>query len=214
MADKESRARRHPEPQGPGTARDEHELLRTEQKEVRRLTEVLRIADLMAILMVLATIFSAYATWRTAQVTSSVFLIADRPFLGVRQVQFEAVDSPNPMIAIDFRNFGQIPALDTLASAHAVVNGKMIKPNDGEMTSMDAGIVPPSVPFYLYAFLPADLYHEVLSGKSNLQVHVHLIYKGPRQQREYCYFERIVYDYRSSSFRMGGGNEHCGSEVF
>jgi hypothetical protein len=192
---------------------DEQEL-RRERSQVRRLTEVLRFADLMAIMMVLATVFSAYATWRTAEVTSLVFAISDRPFMGVQEVRFEALDSARPAIAVDLRNFGQLPALDAIANVHALVEGKLVKPPAGEMSSIDAGIVPPNVPYFAYTYLTPELYQQVMSGKSNLQVHVSLMYKGPRVRDEYCYFERIVYDYRSASFRMAGGNDRCGSDVF
>jgi hypothetical protein len=222
MAEQESRARRHEaHPELTPSELEDHERIRRDEREIRRdesqirrLSEVLRFADLMAVMMVLATVFSAYATWRTASVTSQVFAIADRPFLGVQQVHFEALDSPHPMIAVDLRNFGQLPALDAIANVHALVEGKVIKTPTGEMSSIDAGIVPPNVPYFVYAYLTPDLYQQVTSGKSNLQVHVTLMYKGPRQQAEYCYFERIIYDYRSASFRMAGGNDRCGSDVF
>ena len=44
-------------------------LTPAEKSMMRRLTEVLQFADFMALLMVAATAFSAYAAWRTAQVT-------------------------------------------------------------------------------------------------------------------------------------------------
>lgn len=221
MAEHEPRARRRDEAKLNPHERDDHDLIRLEEQEIRRersqnrrLSEMLRFADLMAILMVLATLMSAYATWRTAQVTNAVFLIADRPFLGVQRAQFEAIDSPRPTVTVDFRNFGQIPAIDAIATVNALIDGKRVKPVAGEMASIDAGIVPPNVPYYLYAYLPTDAYQQVVGGKSNLQVQVRLMYKSPRLLHEYCYFERIVYDYRSETFRMAGGNDRCGSEVF
>jgi len=201
--------------------RAEHELLRREERQLARerlqLTRfgrALRFADLMAVMMVFATVLSAYATWKTAQVTSMVFAVADRPFLGVSNIAFEAVQSERPTITVDLRNFGQIPALDAIISVHAVLDGKRVKPPDGEMSSIDAGNVSPTVPHYFYAYLTPEAYKAVAAGDSNLQVHVSLIYKGPQLDKEYCYFERIVYDYRSATFRMAGGNDHCGSEVF
>jgi hypothetical protein len=222
MAEHDSPARRRDSPQDLyDSERADRELLRREERQLARQSvqltrfgRALRFADLMAVMMVLATVLSAYATWKTAQVTSMVFAVADRPFLGVSNVAFEAIQSRRPMITVDFRNFGQIPAVDAIVSVHAVVDGKRVKPPDGEMSSIEAGNVSPTVPHYFYAYLTPEAYKSVASGDSNLQVHVSLIYKGPQLDKEYCYFERIVYDYRSATFRMAGGNDHCGSEVF
>jgi hypothetical protein len=56
------------------------------------------------VLRVIATGFSAFATWRTAQVTSLVFAIADRPFLGVSKLEFEATDSCDPHRTVVYKN--------------------------------------------------------------------------------------------------------------
>src|SRR5579863_6046192 len=114
----------------------DRDLLVAERSTLARLTQAVKLADFMAILMVLATFFSAYATWRTAKVTSTIFAVADRPFLGVQQVAFEGTDPAHPKIVVGFRNFGSIPALDAIVSAHAVVDGKMVKTPD-EMSELD-----------------------------------------------------------------------------
>jgi hypothetical protein len=64
----------------------------------------MEFTDLIAVLMVIATGFSAFATWRTAQVTSLVFAIADRPFLGVSKLEFEATDSCDPHRTVVYKN--------------------------------------------------------------------------------------------------------------
>src|SRR5271156_4188976 len=130
-------------------ADDEHEhrdreILRTERSILARLARAVKLADFMAVLMVLATFFSAYATWRTALVTSAIFAVADRPFLGVQQVSFEATDTQHPTIVVNFRNFGSIPALDAIVGAHALIDGKLIKAPADIMSEMNAGIVSPN----------------------------------------------------------------------
>lgn len=128
MADDESHPHSTEPPPGPSAGeRRDHEILATERFQFAKLTQIVRLADFMALLMVLATFFSAYATWRTSQVTSLIFAIANRPYLGVQQVTFEAVDTQRPTIVINFRNFGSIPALDAIVSVHAVVDGKTAK---------------------------------------------------------------------------------------
>jgi hypothetical protein len=63
----------------PAAARQE-QLTTAEKSLMRRLTDVLRFADFMALLMVAAATFRAYAAWRTAQVTSHIFALEERPF--------------------------------------------------------------------------------------------------------------------------------------
>jgi hypothetical protein len=200
-------------------AEDEHqrrdrEIIRTERSLLARLGQAIRVADLMAVLMVLATFFSAYATWRTALVTSAIFAVADRPFLGVQRVNFETDDPAHPIIMVNYKNFGNIPALDTILSVHAVVDGKLVKPAAGAMSEIDAGIVSPNVPHYFYISLPSDKYQAVAAGKSNLQVHVRFVYKGPAHLMELCYFERFSYQLQWNIFQASGGDDRCGSEVF
>ena len=205
------------EPESPAQAsaeRRDREIIRTERSILARLAQVLKLADFMAILMVLATFFSAYATWRTALVTSTIFAVADRPFIGVQQVVFAGTDTQHPMISVNFRNFGSIPALDTIISVHAVVDGKVVRLPAGTMSEMDAGIVSPNVPHDFYVFIPPEKYQAVAAGKSNLQVHVKVLYKGPAHQVQLCYFERFSYDLRVNVFMASGGTDRCGTEVF
>lgn len=200
-------------------ADDEHErrdreIIRTERSLLARLAQALKLADFMAILMVLATFFSAYATWRTAQLTSLIFAVADRPFLGVQQVAFVGTDTQHPMISVNYRNFGSIPALDTIVGVHAVVDGKVVRPPAGTMSEIGAGILSPNVPHDFFVFISMDQYQAVAAGKSNLQVHVNVQYKGPARQMQLCYFERFAYDRRVNVFQASGGSDKCGTDVF
>ena len=199
--------------ESPAERRD-REIIRTERSLLARLGQAINLADFMALLMVLATFFSAYATWRTALVTSSIFAVADRPFLGVQRVNFQTADPSHPIIMVNYKNFGNIPALDAILSVHAVVDGKVIKPPAGAMSELDAGIVSPNVPHFFYISLPPDKYEAVKAGKSNLQVHVSFIYKGPAHAMQLCYFERYAYQLQWNMFQASGGNDRCGSDVF
>jgi archaellum component FlaG (FlaF/FlaG flagellin family) len=211
MAEEESHQH---SPDKSSAERRDREIVRTERSLLARLATIVKLADFMAILMVLATFFSAYATWRTALVTSTIFAVADRPFLGVQQVGFDATDTQHPTIVVNYKNFGSIPALDTVVSVDALVDGKIAKPSDGELTSMDAGIISPTVPHFFYTRLTSDQYHAVASGKSNLQVHIRMLYKGPAHATQLCYFERMAYDFRLGTFQASGGDDRCGTDVF
>ena len=209
MADNEEQS-----PAQSSAERREREIIRSERSMLARLSQAVKLADFMAILMVLATFFSAYATWRTALVTSTIFAVSDRPFIGVQQVSFMGSDAQHPMIAVNFRNFGSIPALDTIVSAHAVVDGKVVRPPAGTMSEIGAGIVSPNVPHDFFVFISPDQYQSVAAGKSNLQVHVKVLYKGPAHVTQLCYFERFSYDVRVNVFVASGGNDKCGTDVF
>ncbi len=200
-------------------AEDEHqrrdrEIIRTERSMLARLGRAIKVADLMAVLMVLATFFSAYATWRTALVTSTIFAVADRPFLGVQQISFQETDTEHPTIVVSFKNFGSIPALDAIIGAHAVIDGKLIKGPADTMSEINAGILSPNVPHSFYVFIPPEKYAAVAAGKSNLQVHVRMIYNGPAHQKQLCYFERYAYDLRMNIFQASGGDDRCGTDIF
>ncbi len=191
----------------------ERKLERSERSQLIRVGRAIRLADFMAILMVFATGFSAYATWRTAQVTRMVFAVSDRPFMGVESVNFEETASPNPRVSVAFKNFGRIPAIDAFVSVHSLIDGKLVKSSGGDMTTMAPGVLSPGVEHYFYDYLSPDLYESVMSGKSKMQVHVRIVYKGPAQNEEFCYFGRLFFDQHSATFRAGGGSDRCSGTV-
>ncbi len=195
-------------------ARERH-LLRAQQSQLRRIAQVVRFADFMAILMVVATAFSAYATWKTAQVTARIFAVSDRPFIGVQSVAFEQTNTEMSAVVVDFRNFGHIPAGGALIHVRALVDGRAIKPHGGEMAMAEQGNVSPGVPHFFNAYVKSDDYQKIVSGKARLMVDVRIEYKDPDMVARYCYFEKIIYDYRSASFRHAGGTDKCdNSDVF
>jgi len=215
MADDLSRRRPDEPPENQVSAENlDREIIRRERSQLARLAEAIKLADFMAILMVMATFFSAYATWRTSLVTSAIFSVADRPFLGVQEVTFEAQDPDHPTILVSYKNFGNIPALDTIVAIHAVVDGKVVKAPDDTMSEISAGIVSPNVPHYFYVSLPTDKFKAVAAGKINLQVHVSIVYKGPAHLTQLCYFERFAYNVRLNLFQASGGDDRCGTDVF
>jgi hypothetical protein len=184
------------------------EILRTERR-------ILSIADFMALMMVAATAFTALATWRTYKVSELIFAIQDRPFLGVQQVIFERIDSPEPAIVVDFRNFGPIPADGAIVAVTALLEGKPIPPRDGEGSASDQGTVSPGVPHFFYVFLLPDEYKKIVGGAAHLMVRVSIEYKGPALDRRFCYMKKLFYDAHTSTFRPAGGSSVCANtDVF
>ena len=101
--------------------------VRRERSLIGQLAEILKFADLMAIMMVLATAFSALATWRTASITNMLVSIAERPYIGVQRVAFDTVESDGSgRLLIDCRNFGHVSGSDGVVRIRLVVDGKTI----------------------------------------------------------------------------------------
>jgi hypothetical protein len=141
MSEHKNPARPHhsePRERTPQPPAAEH-LTPAEKSLMRRLTEVLRFADFMALLMVAATAFSAYAAWRTAQVTSHIFALEERPFIGIEGVTFEQGDTANPRAVVEYRNFGKIPASGAIITVIALADGKRVAETPNEMSSISAG---------------------------------------------------------------------------
>ena len=207
MAEHEEPAHAH----NPGARRHSADggLTSTEKSLIRRLTGFLRFADFMAVLMVAATAFSAFATWRTAQVTNHVFAVEERPFVGVERVTFEQGDTAHPRAVVEYRNFGRIPADGAIVSVVMLVNGKRIAEMPDEMSSIMVGMPSPGVPHYFYRYLPPETYQMIASGRSALMLDIRAEYNGPGGGGPFCYSERMVFDYRSSGFRPAGGTDRC-----
>jgi len=186
----------------------ERKELRRERLRVAKYIQEIRFADFMAILMVAATAFSGYAAWKNAQVTSEIFLIADRPYLGVESVKFES-SSNEPAIVVDYRNFGTVSAAGSIVRVVTLVGGKPVKPIDGELSSVEQGIVSPGVPHFFYSFIGRDDYARVMAGTDRAMVEIKMDYKGPQSLHRYCYSQRFVYDVHSASFRHVGGTDRC-----
>src|SRR5712692_7754796 len=85
-----------------------------------RMVSALEITDLIALTMVLATALSAYATWRTEQVTNQILLISQRPYIGLESINL--VGNTNPKVVEDLRNFGTVQAEQTRVSIVLRVN--------------------------------------------------------------------------------------------
>jgi hypothetical protein len=185
----------------------------TEQRELLRAQRrFLTTTDLMALMMVAATAMTAFATWRTYRISDLVLQVSERPFLGVQQVTFERVNTAQPIIVVDLRNFGAIPAEAATVTVTSSLDGKAIPRRKGEMTDDHQGVVSPGVPHYLYVFLQPDEYQKAVSGAASLTVQVSIVYKGPALGRIFCLTKNVFYDYNVGAFRGGGGSSECSTD--
>ncbi|MGD0290413.1 MAG: hypothetical protein ABSC63_12255 [Candidatus Binataceae bacterium] len=188
-------------------------IARDERTVVRRLSKVLRFNDFMTVMMVIATIFSAFATWRTAQVTNLLFAIAERPYIGVERVTVDSIDADFARVMVDCRNFGNVSANDGVARIDVIMDGKILSGTTAEADTQNFGIVSPTVPHRIFRFVPKALYEQVREGRSRMIVRVVFDYRGP-DQRQFCYSELMSYDRRTTDFISTGGSNRCDGQVF
>ena len=188
-------------------------LARDERTVVRRLSKVLRFNDFMTVMMVVATIFSAFATWRTAQVTNLLFAIAERPYIGVERVTVDSIDADFARVMVDCRNFGNVSANDGVAQVSVTIDDKALPENSSTAGIRNIGVVSPTVPHRIFRFVPKALYEQVREGRSRMIVHIVFNYRGP-DQRQFCYSELMSYDRRSTDFISTGGSNRCDGQVF
>ncbi len=159
----------------------------------------------MAVLMVLATTFSAIATWRTSNIASALYLAAERPYFGVESVRLDHSRTDDPRVVVEYEDLGELSAEGVVITGRLALDGRTIP---GQEWSKDAGIISPHVAHYLHFHLPADAYAAVLSGRSRLTVEVAAKYDGPHG-RQLCYLERFVYTPDDAAFDVDGGTPRC-----
>jgi hypothetical protein len=189
---------------------------RRERSLIGQLAEILKFADLMAIMMVLATAFSAIATWRTASITNMLVSIAERPYIGVQRVAFDTVENDGSgRLLIDCRNFGHVSGSDGVVRIRLVVDGKTISPRAAgpSGTTVNVGMFAPSVPQVFFRFVPASTYQAVRDGTSLMIAHIAINYRGP-DEREFCYSQLMTYDHRADAFSASGGSDRCDSAIY
>jgi hypothetical protein len=173
---------------------------------LRRIASALEITDLIALMMVFVAGLSAYATWKTAQVTNEILLTSQRPYIGIEAINF--VDETNPKVVADLRNFGNVQAEDAVISIVLKVDGKALS-SESEPQQQEAPIVlSPAVPHPFYRHVAADTYRDVVRGKTSLVVETRVRYRGPRGD-EHCYLMRDSYDYIDRVFYPRAGSLSC-----
>lgn len=195
------------EENGSGTA-----LSRRERKTLGRIAEFLGFADLVALLMVLATAFSAVATWRTASIANALYLAAERPYFGVGAVTLDRSHPGDPRVVVLYRNDGDVAAENVVIERRMRIDDRLILAGDGRK---NAGILSPREPHHLRLHIPPKAMDGIIAGNSKLSVEIAANYDGPNHRRQLCYLERFVYVADEKSFEVDGGTADCaGQERF
>ena len=176
------------------------------RKLLSTIASTLQITDFIALMMVFVAALSAYATWKTAQVTNQILLTAQRPYIGVESVNL--IDSTSPKVLVDLRNFGSVQAEHAVIGVLLRVNGKAL-PLDSEPQRQQAPVVLlPAVRHRFYRHMSGDTYRDALQGKAELVVEIQARYRGPRGD-EHCYLASQRYDPIDDFFYPQGGSLSC-----
>ena len=158
----------------------------------RTIISALEITDLIALMMVFATALSAYATWRTEQVTNQILLISQRPYIGLESVKL--VGDTNPKVVEELRNFGNVQAEQTQVSIALSVDGDALSGDSEPQQQEDSLVFSPGVPHRFYRHITLDTYYGAVQGKMNLVIETQVRYRGPRGD-EHCYLTVDNYDH-------------------
>ena len=172
---------------------------------LRKIAGFLGFADLMAVLMVASTGFSAFATWRTATIARELLMSSERPYFGVEDVKLDGSRPNDPRVYVDFRNFGHIPADDVRLRGDLFIDNK---PLGADRVDRNAGIMSPDVPHHVFLHLPGDRYREVMAGRAALLAQVSARYQNSGGL-EFCYRERFAFKSGSGTFEIAGGSSRC-----
>lgn len=186
------------------TERQEKELRRSIR---RKLAEYLGFADLMAVLMVAATAFTAIATWRTATIARDLLVSSERPYFGVHSVTMDTSRPDDPRVYVDFRNFGHVPADDVRLEVTTYIDGSA---QAAGRVIRDAGIMSPDVPHHVFVHLQRAHYADVAASRAKLLVDVAAWYRSSGRDL-FCYRERFTYGAGSGTFEIAGGSSRCDS---
>ena len=179
------------------------------QQRDRRLlgsvADFLGIVDLVAIMMVIATVCTAIATWRTASIATAIYMASERPYMGVSSVTF-ATDRPgDPRIVIEYKNFGSVAAEGVVMFRRLSIDGKVVH---DQTRRKDAGILSPGPPHRLFMHVSQAVYGAVVAGRSK---------DTGRNWREIpgaaswlsLFFERYAYEIDEGLFDVDGGSPRC-----
>ncbi len=177
---------------------------------LRTMISALEITDLIALMMVFATALSAYATWRTEQVTNQILLISQRPYIGLQSIKL--LGNTNPRVAEELRNFGTVQAEQTRVSIVLRVDGDALSGDSEPQQHEDPLVFSPGVPHRFYRHITLDTYRGAVQGKMNLVIETQVRYKGPRGD-EHCYLTVDNYDHADGVFHPQRGSLSCGHKA-
>ena len=180
-------------------------LSRRDRRLLGRIAEFLGFVDLVAVLMVVATVCTAIATWRTATIATAIYLASERPYLGAVSVTLNRDRPGDPRVRIEYKNFGSVAAEGVVMFRRMMIDGKIVA---GQTRRRVAGIISPGSPHRLFGHVSQAAYDAIVSGRSTLRVEVGASYRS-LYHGDLCYLERFVYEPGEDVFEVDGGSPRC-----
>ena len=181
-------------------------LSKRDRRMMGRIAEFLGFADLMAVMMVAVTAFTAIATWRTASIATAIYRASERPYMGVANLSFNHDQAGDPRVMVEYKNFGSVAAEGVVMFRRMLIDGKVVRTQTRRKA---AGILMPDSPHRLFLHLPPGAYSEIASGRSTLRIEVGAIYQGLTRTSSLCYLERFAYVPGEDVFEVDGGSPRC-----
>ena len=134
----------------------------------------------MAVTALVNIIVSTYqwqATRDATEISRNAFEAMQRPLIAVSKVDTEWDDKKKYLsIAVEYKNFGSIPAHEVKHTWQLLVNGQplptQVHPGDGTF------VLVPQVPVQLLGHIDEPMYSPVREGTSPLALRVEIHYKG------------------------------------
>lgn len=201
--------RRDTEKQIAGTEKTESALLHAQRETLRSLDFTNMLMVTATILMAIGSSFSAWTSWRVAQLTADFDATSNRPYLGVGSLKLDATDPTRPKSWIEFRNFGNLPAEQTVIGVSTRIDGQTVADALGlRHLVLSLGVLSPATPYNFGAFFPPQYLSAVKSGKSRLTIGVESTYKDA-DGRLHCFEMRYAYAAFLDKFDPDGGGSDC-----
>ncbi|HLW71202.1 MAG TPA: hypothetical protein VKS22_11345 [Candidatus Binataceae bacterium] len=180
----------------------------TQQRFTDQLLSRLNLADFMAVLMVAATAFSAFATWRTASIANAIYAAAERAYFGLESTTLDASRPGHPRVVIDYRNLGDVSATNLKIIWRLIIDGEEVKSTTKIITP---GILSPGTQHLFRMPIPPAAYASIVAGKSSLEVQIAAAYNNLRGN-PLCYMAKLVYDAEEKDFDITNGTLDCAAQ--
>jgi hypothetical protein len=189
--------------------RAEHSILAAQRKALHAqdVTNILMV--LATSLMALATAFGAFASWRMARVASDIFRASERPYVGVESIRLDTTNTARPTSWVTFRNFGSVPADQTVIDVSTSIDGHLAPGGLGHKhVVLSLGVLTPQTTYLFGALFPGQLARAVVEGESQIVVSVKAGYKDAAGQR-YCFAMNYIYYWPLKKYDPAGGSDEC-----
>ncbi len=192
-----------------GSDKTEEALLHVQRETLRSLDFTNMLMVTATVLMAIGTSFSAWTSWRVAQLTADFDATSNRPYLGVASLKMDATDPTRPASWIEFRNFGNLPAEQTAIGVSTRIDGHTVADALGlGHVVLSLGVLSPGTPFDFGAFFPPQYLSDVKSGKSRLVIAVESTYKDA-DGHLHCFEMRYAYAAFLDKYDPDGGGSAC-----